>query len=202
LTASPNEELMLQPGRSLARRIAHAVFWFGVPLLMLAILLWPEGYVVFVAYEAFSIELIPAPDTLPFPLAELAMFYPATCLGLLLVLAAGVVHRNDRAKGARLVPLPSLFLPTYLAGLETIGLYLWSLRCHGLVEAPDPIGAIADGFGLSAVVFLLTIVVGGAVGRVVGHRSRLGLPVPAVVFAIVTSSALPWLVAWRMVQPL
>jgi hypothetical protein len=73
------------------------------------------------------------------------------------------------------------------------------MRCHSLTAPPRLEDVVLNGAALSASALLLTIVLGALAARAWGHRSRMGLPVPPVVGAIVVSVLLPWWLLWRLV---
>ena len=178
-------------------RAARTAFWGGVPIAVVAILLRPRGSVLYVGRHTFSLELNPVVSRLPSFLAELWFFYPATLFAVA-VLGAVVLnlrlHRSRRRRSS--VSLLAVFLPTYIAGIESTQLFSWSLRCHSLSSPPSLSSVILKGVSLSAIALLFTVVAGVAAARSCGRRSRVGMPVPPVVGAIVASVTLLWWFVW------
>jgi len=187
---------------TLLERAARIAFWIGAPLAVAGLLFWPRGSVIVVRDAPFSLEINPVRSTLPSPLSDLLFFYPATILALGVLLACtSARHWRWLAVHRREVWLPTFFLPTCLAGMESTGLITWSMRCHS-VTSPLAVRAILfDGAVLSAGTLVLTTVLGGLSALAWGHRSRIGLRVPPVVGAIVAAVAMQWCVLLRLVVP-
>lgn len=185
----------------LADKVLHVAFWCGVPVATLAILLWPARSVLVVGDNPFSLVLNPVQTSLPFPLGELWYFYPATAFGLAVLLVWLVVQRRKHVPAdAPSVWLLAFFLPTLVAGIESIKLMQWSMRSHS-ITAPRPVNdVIIEGASLNALAFFITIVMGGLSARSSGHRSMFWLPVPLAVPAVLASVALPWWLMWLLVS--
>jgi hypothetical protein len=161
-------------------------FWAGVPLACAAILFWPAGSTLRVRDVPFALELNGVDSRLPWPIADAWYHYPATLLALA-VLGLVAVRRSP---GRPPLWLPTFFLPTCLCGIESTALLSWSLRCHAVVDPPEPAAVIVAGFLLSNAVLLATVAAGACAARRLGCRSRL--PIPPVVGAILAGNALPW----------
>ena len=184
------------------QRGARAAFWIAVPFTILGILIWPRSSVIVVGSTPFSLEINPVPTGLPSPLADLFLFYPATLLAAgVLLLCKSARHRRWRALHERAVPLPTFFLPAYVAGIESIGLISWSMRCHS-VTAPPPLQTVVlDGALLSGAVLLSTMLLGSLAAKAWGHRARIGLPLPPAVGAIAAAIAVQWWFLFAIVSP-
>ena len=182
-------------------RALRVAFWCGVPIATAALLFWPAGSVLVVGDNPFSLVLNPVQTSLPFPLGELWYFYPATAFGLAVLLSWLLVRGREHAS-ASVTPvwLVTFFLPTLLAGIESIKLIQWSMRCNSMT-APRPVtDVVMEGASLTALALFVSIVIGGLSARYSGHRCMLWLPVPLVVPAVLVSIALPWWLVWRMVS--
>lgn len=186
--------------RALSGRAARLAFWVGLPLTLMAMPLQPRRSVVYVSWDPFSIELNPIRSSLPPPLDELSFFYPATLLGLG-VLILCVIGRPRWGLRYRPWPgrLPVFFLPTCLAGIESVGVLLWSMRCHSVTAPPSLEEVVESGLLLTTTAFAITILTGALAASVFGHRARNAMPVPAVVFPIVAAVTLQWWFLWCVV---
>lgn len=179
-------------------RLKSALFWVGVPLVLAAILFWPQHTVLYVTDFPFTLEINPIRSGLPSPLAELWFFYPATLLALA-ILAVAVARRGSvRLSTAR---ARSFFLPTYLAGFESLDLIAWSMRCHSIIDPPDIRQVLTDGMVLSGTALALAIVAGCVAARRMGPRISLRSQVPGAIAATVASVGLIWWFLWVLVRP-
>jgi len=174
--------------------------WGGVPLVVAVLLFRPHESVVYVGGGSISINTVP--PGLPSPLAELCFFYPATLFSVAVLVGLAAWRRVYGARGAsQLVELSALFLPTYVAGYESIKLVGWSLRCHDIVNPPPMRDVIAAGGALSGAALVSTVVLCGLAARAFGHRSRVRVPVCPGAVAVVTSVALCWWFLWIILTP-
>jgi hypothetical protein len=166
-----------------------------------ALLFQPRSSIVYVGPDSITIN--PVPPGLPFPLAELCFFYPATMFATAVLLVCGGWRKWNGSRGAAPArDLAVFFLPTYLAAFESTQLVAWSMRCHSITNPPPVADVIASGALLSAVALVSTIVLGASVARTFGRRSQMGLPVSAGALAAVTSVAIPWWILWVVATPL
>jgi hypothetical protein len=173
--------------------LRRRAFWAGVPIAFAAILFWPTGSTLRVGGVPFALELNGVDPRLPWPIADVWSHYPATLLAVAVLVLVAVRRRPGRQPRF----LPTFFLPTYVGGIESAGLLSWSLRCHSLVDPPEPAAVLVAGVLLSNAVLLATVAVGALAARTGGHR-RL-FPIPPVVGAILASNALPWWLACQLV---
>jgi uncharacterized membrane protein YhaH (DUF805 family) len=123
---SDGQRLDGQVGSSMAvirryvERAACAAFWCGVPVATGCILFWPQGSVLYVGDGPFSLELNAVVSRLPSPLGDFWFFYPATLFALAILVGSVAARRwHPTRRTARPVPLPTFFLPTYIAGIES-----------------------------------------------------------------------------------
>jgi hypothetical protein len=174
--------------------LAAVAYWWCLPFVVLMVVFTGAGT---------EILLDRIYDLLPIPVADLLCYYVATIL-CLCVLGVFVLHSLRRAAvtAPERIWLPTFFLPTYIAGLESLRLFVWSMRCTPGASSMNPAEEVAWGMVINAEAFLLTIVSGGLAARLCGHRSALGLPIPAVVVPIVAGVALPWCAALYLIHGL
>ena len=154
-----------------------------------------------VGSEPFSLVLNPMDIAAPWPWGQVCSFYPATLVAMAVVAVAVRVALRSRLTTAPFRFLPTLFLPSYIGGIESVRLVSWSLRCHDLTAPVEPGAAAVSGAILSGVVLLATIALGGVGARALGLRTRFGLPVPAAPIAVLMQTMLLWWVLWSMSRP-
>ena len=100
----------------------------------------------------------------------------------------------------RTLAVPAYFLPTYVAGIEATGHVQWASRCHSWAADFDlPAYVLGEAY-TCAIALTITVIAGTAAAAALGHRSRFGIPIPAVVGAICASVAGPWWVLLRLVS--
>jgi hypothetical protein len=143
-------------------------------------------------WDVFDKQLERLTADLPAPLADVAYWYPATILSVCILGIFMLNRRRGTLGDCQAVWRPTFFLPTYVAGLESPHLFLWSMRCTPGVP-PAPLGKLTWGMVLNAEALLVTVASGTLAALLCGHRSRALLPIPPVVLAIVVGLALPWL---------
>jgi hypothetical protein len=181
------------------RRTARRAFWIGVPASVATVLFWPSHSVLYVGDDPFSLVLNPVRSALPPPLDDISFFYPATVLSLGILALCALTRRACGVRYEAWPPrLPTFFLPTYLAAIESIDLLSRSMRCHSMT-APAPLDEVlAQGVVLTAAACAVTILAGALAASACGHRSRGLLPVPGVIFPIVAGALLPWWLVWSV----
>jgi hypothetical protein len=161
-------------------------------------LCWPRRVVLYVGGDVPEINR--PRSILPEWLGDITYLYGASMLGVgaLLVVTAFRIVIGRR----RVVPTPSLtacFLPTYLAGIEATDHVRWASRCHtmGPINLPEYfLGEVQT----CATALAITVLAGGVAALSLGHRSRFGLPIPPVVWAILLSAWWPWWALLRLVS--
>lgn len=161
-------------------RAGRAAFWLGTPLVVAGSLFWPHR-------SAW----------LPGPLADVSFDYPATLVALAILMFVLVQRRRTPAARPSL-SLAAFDLPTCVAGIESVRLIGWSLRCHGFTDSRQPAEIVASGASLSGAVLLATVAAGALAARACGQRSRLG--VTAVAVAVVAQIMMQWGFLWLFVN--
>jgi len=171
-------------GGAAVQRAVTVAWWWGVPVATL--------WMVLRLPPLEGIELF---DLLPETIADLLYWFPATFFGVA-VLGSAVWRRRCEQPGVlpAMVWLPTFFLPTYLAGVESLGVLAWCLRCTpgATLNSATALEKMTWGMWLTSEALVVSVIAGGVAARVCGHRSTLGLPVPPVVGAIGASMALQW----------
>jgi hypothetical protein len=177
------------------RRLRRLAFWVGVPAVVGTIVLFRNALYAGDDFVARTLEAIGS--ALPAPLDDVWFHYLGTLVSL------GVLA-GFLARGPRLAPVPALpvlFLPTYVAGLESVGLIAWRLRLHWYGYVPTVHELVTVPFVLSVAVQGACVIVCALAARDCGHRSALWLPIPSVAGAIVLATALPWSISWMVMRP-
>ena len=192
------EYATLPVGRGRLKRFSRASFWLGLPLMITIALLWPRRVVIYMGGDVPEINR--PRSILPGWLGDVTYLYGASVVGVGALLVTTTILRFVARR--RAVPTPSLtacFLPTYLAGIEATGHVRWASRCHtmGPINLPEYfLGEVQT----CAAAFAITVLAGGVAALSLGHRSRFGLPIPPVVWAILLSAWWPWWALLRLVS--
>jgi hypothetical protein len=180
-------------------RILRAAFWIGTPVGILAVLCRPRQVVLFMGGDAPAFDR-PA-SGLPVLVADIVFLYLASILAVAILLATVAVLRWRRRPGAPvLASLSACFLPTYVSGIEATDHVRWAMRCHSMA-ADFNLAAYLTGEAVTCAVAVgMTVVVGVAAALILGHRSRVWMPIPGAVGATIASVAAPWLTLLYLVQ--
>ncbi len=190
LTSSNMATATRAPFTLLVCRAARAVWWCGLPLLLLASLfLWREIYAVDLLYDLANALWNASP-----PAAELVAHYPLWSVAMLIL--TGVTLWSHHRRSAAVRP-ESLALPTYVAGLEACARLSWFLTCRGgAAISPEQLrdelhlAAAASLVTMTAPLFLGAMLMATCPKGLAGRLSRRSL---LSVIAATASIALIWL---------
>jgi hypothetical protein len=183
------------------QRSLRRAFWIGTPLAIAAVLMRPRQVVLYMGGDAPSFGR-PA-SRLPALVADVMFLYAASILAMaILLVAVAVLRRRGRCGVPVALSLSACFLPTYVAGIEATDHIRWAMRCHSMSLNFDVVGYLSGEAAKCAAAIGLTMVVGVVSALSLGHRSRVWIPIPSTVGAVMASVAALWLTLLFLVWPL
>ncbi len=157
------------------RRLGRVALWVGLPVLVGALLLNPPWW--------------EPPFSLPYWSLLALSEYPATAVSLGVLLAYSAWRVGRRAQVQRRW-LPTYFLPSYVAGIESARALANSMAGH-CFSAECMRHQLDNGAAATSCVLAATIVFGSVAACVCEGASWWRLRMHPVVFAIVLSVGLP-----------